>query len=483
MTAPEIALVWLRRDLRLADNPALHAACERADRVLAIYVHAPDEEQPWAPGAASRWWLHHSLIAFREALAARGGTLCVRSGPSLTELLAVARDSGASRIYWNRLYEPTITQRDSGIKTSLREAGFECESFNAALWFEPWEVQQSAGGPYRVFTPFWRSCEKRLDSLPRPLPAPKRIRSPERLPAGVEIEALGLRPTLGWDEGLASSWTPGEAGALARVAAFCRTGLHRYESGRNLPAEPGSSRLSPHLHFGEIGPRQCLAVLTAETAIHPAARRSAAVFLRELGWREFAHHLLFHFPETASAPLAPQFAAFPWSADPGPLAAWRRGRTGYPLVDAGMRELWETGWMHNRVRMVVASLLTKNLRHDWVDGARWFWDTLVDADLPNNTLGWQWTAGCGADAAPFFRVFNPVLQTERFDPERNYLRKWLPELAALPDKWIHRPWEAPSDVLRNCGVELGRTYPRPIVELQASRAAALAAYASIRTVR
>jgi deoxyribodipyrimidine photo-lyase len=481
--ATDTTLVWLRRDLRLADNPALQAACERSGNVLAVYVHAPDEEQPWAPGAASRWWLHHSLTALREALASRGGALCVRRGESLQELLAVARECGAQRVYWNRLYEPAVTSRDRRIGTALRESGIDCESFNAGLLFEPWEVRQANGDPYRVFTPFWRNCERQLDTLPAPLPAPRRVTAPERLPASLEIAALGLLPRVHWDAGLASSWTPGEAGAQARIQSFCRTGLHGYATGRNLPGVPGSSRLSPHLHFGEIGPRQCLAAVNAETGSHPAAREPAAVFVRELGWREFAHHLLHHFPDTANAPLDARFESFPWSQDAHALEAWRHGRTGYPLVDAGMRELWQTGWMHNRVRMIVASLLTKNLRQHWLDGARWFWDTLVDADLANNTLGWQWTAGCGADAAPYFRVFNPVLQTERFDPQRLYVRRWLPELAALPDKWVHRPFDAPAEVLAAAGVQLGVTYPLPLVELQASRTAALAGYARIRGER
>jgi deoxyribodipyrimidine photo-lyase len=451
--------------------------------VLAVYIHAPDEERPWAPGAASRWWLHHSLTALREALLARGGALCVRRGDTLQELLAVARECGAERIYWNRLYEPAVTHRDGRVEAALRESGFDCQSFNAGLWLEPWQVQQAAGGPYRVFTPFWRNCEQQLDALPPPLPVPKRLATPVRLPTSLNIQALELLPAVRWDAGLASSWTPGEAGARARVASFCRAGLHRYDSGRNLPAESGSSRLSPHLHFGEIGPRQCLAAVTAEIGTHPAARGPAAVFLRELGWREFAHHLLFNFPDTANAPLDRRFESFPWVADMDALEAWRHGRTGFPLIDAGMRELWHTGWMHNRVRMIVASLLSKNLRQNWLDGARWFWDTLVDADLANNTLGWQWTAGCGADAAPYFRVFNPVLQTERFDPQRAYLRLWLPELAALPDKWVHRPWDAPAGVLAAAGVQLGTTYPRPIVDLRASRMAALAGYAEIRRQR
>jgi deoxyribodipyrimidine photo-lyase len=479
----DTAIVWLRRDLRLTDNPALCAACERAAHVVVLYIDAPDEERPWSPGAASRWWLHHSLDAFATTLAARGGRLCVRRGTSLDTLRAVARESGATRVYWNRLYEPAVIARDASVKAALRDDGLECESFNAALWFEPWEIRQARGEPYRVFTPFWRACERELDSRPRPLPAPARVPAPPTAPRSLTIQDLELLPSIRWDAGLDAAWTPGEAGALTRVTTFCRTALHGYATARDLPAAAGGSRLSPHLHFGEVSPRQCLAAVRAEANEHAAARQPAAAFLRQLGWREFAQHLLFHFPDTHAAPLDARFAAFPWSADAAARERWQQGRTGYPLVDAGMRELWTTGWMHNRVRMIVASLLTKNLRQDWLHGARWFWDTLVDADLANNTLGWQWTAGCGADAAPFFRVFNSVLQSERFDPERAYLRRWLPELAALPDAWIHRPWDAPAEVLAQARVVLGVTYPEPIVDLRASRAAALAAYQAIRTQR
>jgi deoxyribodipyrimidine photo-lyase len=284
-----------------------------------------------------------------------------------------------------------------------------------------------------------------------------------------------------WDQGLAAAWTPGEDGAHASLEAFCSGPLAHYDEGRNRPDQRGSSRLSPHLHFGELSPRQCLAAARMALLERASARSAADTFLRELGWREFAHHLLHHFPTTPGHPLDERFERFPWQPNAAWLEAWQRGKTGYPIVDAGMRELWATGWMHNRVRMVVASLLTKNLRQHWLDGARWFWDTLVDADLANNTLGWQWTAGCGADAAPFFRIFNPVLQAERYDPDRVYLRHWLPELAALPDGWVHRPWQAPPAVLDAAGVILGRTYPLPVVDFPASRNAALAAYAAMRT--
>ena len=474
------AIVWFRRDLRLTDNPALRAACEHARQVIALYVHAPEEDGEWTPGGASRWWLHHSLLRLDESLRVRGGRLTLRRGASLATLLAVARESGAGQVYWNRLYDPARVAHDTQIKAALREAGLECESFNAALLHEPWEVRTGQGDPYRVFTPFWKSCAARLDALPRPLPAPQRIANPQAPTTTLALDELGLLPRIRWDAGLHETWTPGEAGALAQLESFADGAIASYGEGRNRPDRPETSRLSPYLHFGEIGPRQCLAAARNAVAERPAAQSSADSFVREIGWREFAHHLLHHFPHTPSSPLDTRFDAFPWDPNDAWVEAWQRGRTGYPIVDAGMRELWHTGWMHNRVRMIAASLFTKNLRQPWLKGAQWFWDTLVDADLANNTLGWQWTAGCGADAAPFFRIFNPMLQTERFDPERTYLRRWLPELARLPDQWIHRPWEAPAAVLAQAGVEPGRTYPRPAVDFRESREAALAAYGSIK---
>ena len=454
MSEAATAIVWFRRDLRLADNPALSAAIEHAQRVIPLYVHAPDEEGDWPPGAASRWWLHRSLGSLAASLKARGATLHVRRGPTSSAIISVARATGTTRVYWNRLYEPAIAARDTRLAAELREAGLEVECFNAALFVEPWGTCTAQGGPYRVFTPFWRSCAGLLDSQPGPLPAPARIHSADVGNSAVRIDDLGLQPAIRWDSGLANAWTPGEEGAHERLQAFCESALHAYDTGRNRPDLPDTSRLSPYLHFGEIGPRQCLAAVRNALLDRPSAKAAADTFIRELGWREFAHHLLHHFPHTATEPLDTRFGAFPWEPSPDWLEAWRRGRTGYPIVDAGMRELWATGWMHNRVRMIVASLLTKNLRQPWLEGARWFWDTLVDADLASNTLGWQWTAGCGADAAPYFRIFNPTLQAARHDPDGAYVRRWLP------------------DALRD--------YPSPIVDFRESRAAALAGYARIK---
>ena len=390
----------------------------------------------------------------------------------------MAKETGADAVFWNRRYEPACIARDRKVEEALRAAGLHAESFNAALLYEPWTIQNKAGRPFQVFTPFWRTCLASAEPA-EPLPAPRKLAAPPRQSASLPLAALELEPKPDWAAGLRAAWHPGSAGAQAELRRFLRAGLLTYAEGRNRPDLVGTSRLSPHLHFGEISPRQVWQAVKrqAESQSIPAAVWRKWQFLTELGWREFAHHLLFHFPHTPEQPLRPAFARFPWRKNAAWLRAWQRGQTGYPLVDAGMRELWATGWMHNRVRMVVASFLVKNLLVPWQEGARWFWDTLVDADLANNTLGWQWTAGCGADAAPFFRIFNPVSQGEKFDPQGNYVRRWVPELARLPDAWIHQPWQAPPAALTAAGVELGRTYPRPIVSHLVSREVALEAYA------
>ncbi|MGE5154049.1 MAG: cryptochrome/photolyase family protein [Bdellovibrio bacteriovorus] len=471
-------ILWLRRDLRLTDNPALAEAAATCDQVLPLYIHSPEEGAPWAPGAASNWWLHRSLAALDQSLLGRGSRLVIERGGSLDTLVKVAQAVGATRVFWNRLYDPATRERDARIKVVLRERGLECQSHKSALLFEPWEVRTGAGEPYRVYSAFWRRCESALgDSAP--LAAPAVLPPPPEYP-GTDLADLSLLPRLPWDQGLIGRWQPGEAAALEQAQSFIAQGLASYGARRDLPAVTGTSRLSPHLHFGEIGPRQ---VITQIAEQHGDLRGpTAEPFVREILWREFAHHLLYHFPATPEQPLDPRFARLPWREDRDGilLRAWQRGQTGIPLVDAGMRELWHTGWMHNRVRMVVASFLTKNLRLPWQEGARWFWDTLVDADLASNTLGWQWSAGCGADAAPYFRIFNPVRQGERFDPEGAYVRRWCPELARLPTKYIHQPWTAPSSVLQGAGVGLGRDYPHPVVDLSRSRTEALQAFASVK---
>jgi deoxyribodipyrimidine photo-lyase len=474
------AIVWFRRDLRLTDQPALAAALAGGRHVVPVYVHSPDEDGPWAAGGASRWWLHHSLRALDAALRERGSRLVVLRGPTLEALLALARATGATGVHWNRQYEPAAIARDSRVKAALRDEGLNADSHGGSLLFEPWTVQTGGGGPYRVFTPFWRNCRQRLDALAPPTPAPPAIPLPAGTPAGEPIDALALLPRIRWDAGFADAWTPGERGALARLDAFCADAIDAYADGRNRPDLPGTSRLSPHLHFGEVSPRQALAAALHGHGREPGLTAGAEAFVRELGWREFAHHLLYHYPATVDAPMDARFERLDWRDDPAGLHAWQRGLTGYPIVDAGMRELWHTGWMHNRVRMIVASLLTKNLGLHWHAGLRWFHDTLVDADLANNVLGWQWVAGSGADASPYYRIFNPTLQAERYDAGRAYLRRWVPELAGLPDAWIHRPAEAPVEVLRAAGVMLGGTYPHPIVDFRGSRDRALAQWSRLK---
>lgn len=461
-----VALVWMRRDLRVADNAALQAALAAGHQPVPVYIHAPHEESPWAPGAATRWWLHHSLAALDGELRALGSSLLLRQGDSAAELDRLIGETGAVAVYWNRLYDPALTQRDSAIKQSLRARGLAAESFAGHLIAEPWEIRNGSGEPYRVFTPFWRTLKACLP-LPEPLPAPRAL--PPHGYSSCALAEFDLLPHIDWDAGFHGIWAPGTEGARELLDRFVDAALENYAAGRDRPDRPGTSRLSPHLHFGEISPRQVVHQLLRRASA--AQRELAEPYLRELGWRDFSHHLLYAFPHTTDQPLQTSFASFPWAQpDERKLKAWQRGRTGIPIVDAGMRELWTTGWMHNRVRMIVASLLTKNLRYHWLHGARWFWDTLVDADLANNTQGWQWTAGSGADAAPYFRIFNPVAQGERFDPLGAYVKRWVPELAHLPGEQIHQPWTVG-------GV---RAYPKPIVDLKRSREEALAAYAAIR---
>lgn len=467
------AIVWFRRDLRLADHPALVAACSAHEHILPLYIHAPREDGPWTPGGASRWWLHHSLSSLDARLRERGSALHLAQGDSLAALRELIRRTGASAVYWHRQYEPAAIARDSAIKAALREEGIEAHSFNGSLWCEPWQIETRQQAPYGVFTPFWRNLRTRLDAA-RPLAAPSSLRSPV-IDGGLPLDALRLLPSIRWDAGMQEAWQPGERGAQELLDIFMDDALGDYAQARDLPARHGTSRLSPHLHFGEISPRQIHHELAGRADAASARRRTdIEPYLRELGWREFAHHLLYHFPHTPTENFNERFNGFPWADDDGvALERWQHGQTGIPLVDAGMRELWHTGWMHNRVRMIVASFLTKNLRLHWRHGARWFWDTLVDADLANNTLGWQWVAGSGADAAPYFRVFNPVTQAQKFDPQGQYLRRWLPELVAAPLPLLFEPWKDPA-LLRRSG------YPAPMVDVGETRLAALDAWQRMR---
>jgi Deoxyribodipyrimidine photolyase len=476
-------IVWFRQDLRLQDNAALAEALKRGGAIVPVFIRDEAGEGRWTPGAASRWWLHHSLKALEASLHERGSRLVVARGEAIEVLRRLIRETGANSVYWNRRYEPAVIARDKRLKSALTDDGVEARSFNSGLLFEPHTIANRAGGPFQVFTPFWRHCL----SLPVAEPIAvkqNRFFAPERWPASLEPDQLALLPRGKWDAGLYDTWTPGETGAQKRLKFFVQKLSSDYAERRDFPGEAGVSRLSPHLHFGEIGPRQIWAAAEAQSKASGVFPANAGVqkFLGELGWREFAHHVLYHFPETPERPLREEFLAFLWAADPGgkKREAWRRGLTGYPIVDAGMRELWATGWMHNRARMIVASFLVKHLRLSWAEGAAWFWDTLVDADLANNTLGWQWSAGCGADATPYFRIFAPVLQGAKFDPAGAYVRRWVPELARLPDAVLHAPWKASAEVLASAGVELGKNYPHPIVDHAAARAEALESFRRLK---
>ena len=482
---PLTTLLWFNRDLRLADNPALAAALARGAPVVPFYVLEDGEAGRWAPGSASRWWLHGSLQALDASLRARGSALLLRRGPAREAIEALLAETGADALYWNRRYEAWAGARAQAIKTALQARGIEARSFNAALLHEPSRLATAMGQPYRVFTPFWKALRAQLEPVggAAPVTAPRRIAAPPAWPRSEALDGWALRPaTPDWAAGLRDTWTPGEAGAQARLAAFARQAVYAYGERRNLPGAGATSGLSPHLHFGEIGPRQVWQAVTARPPgeLDPAGSLGVQTFLSEIGWREFSYHLLVHFAHLPEAPLRAEFAAFPWEHDEAGRAAWQRGRTGYPIVDAGMRELWHTGWMHNRVRMIAASFLVKDLLLPWRDGADWFWDTLVDADLASNSAGWQWVAGCGADAAPYFRVFNPVLQGAKFDPQGAYVRRWVPELRALPDALLHAPWTARPVDLAAAGVELGRTYPMPIVDHACARQRALRALQQVK---
>lgn len=475
-----VALLWLRRDLRLTDNPALLAAVDHARRtqgqLLPVFVWEPCERRRWAPGGAARWWLWQSLRALAAALERRGSRLLLLQGDPVTELSALAHAVRADAVVWAAGLEPDERADDAALGAALGAAGSAPMMIpSAALLWDPAAIRTQADRPYTVFTPYWRACLAH-GAPPPPLAAPAALPQAPAAAAGLTLAALAAEAVRPWAAGFGEVWRPGETGARERLEAFLAGALGRYANDRDLPAVEGSSRLSPHLHWGELSGRQVWHAVAGElaergsdleAAIGPAGReasrapdlgKSAGAFVRQMGWREFGHHLLHHFPALTDEPLQPQFAAFPWRDDPQGMAAWRRGRTGYPMVDAAMRELWTTGWVHNRSRLVAASFLVKDLLLPWQAGEEWFWDTLVDADLANNTLGWQWVAGCGADAAPYFRIFNPATQRRRYDPEGAYVRRWLPELTATD----------------------ADTYGAPLLDHGEARSRALAAYEALR---
>lgn len=479
MSEKAAALVWLRQDLRLCDQPALYHASQ-CDRAYAVYIRDSEFESSyqWSRGEASRWWLHESLQALTTAFENVGSRLILAQGSAIDVLRELIKRLQITHVYWNRRYDQESIQYDKGVKAELKDMDVIVRSFPGNCLIEPWELSNQTGSPYKVFTPFSKAL-LRLDFEAKALPAVRKLSRPPRDLPECTLSEMGLLPKKSWYSKLDQHWQAGEQGARQSLKRFIGKALSRYHQDRDIPSVSGCSKLSPHLHFGEISVR------TIWNLVNEAKRKDgkldAFAYLRQLIWRDFANYSLYHFPNLPNRSLREEFERFPWArCEQKSLSLWQRGLTGFPIIDAGMRELWETGWMHNRVRMIAGSFLVKNLRVHWLKGEKWFWDTLVDADLANNSMGWQWVAGCGIDAAPYFRIFNPTLQSQKFDPNGDYIRRWLPELKDVPAKWIHCPAEAPPEILRQAFVILGKTYPRPMIDYRLSRADALEAYESIK---
>lgn len=468
-------LVWFRQDLRIADNPALFEAARKGPVLPVFVLEDPAHSGETHPlGGASKWWLHFSLKALQKTLPG----LIICRGDARHLIPQIARDAGVRAVHWNRCYEPNAIERDTEIKTLLKADGFEVTSFKASLLFEPWELTNKTGGSFKVYSPFWKTAQQR--EIAAPLPAPQTLTCLD-CAHGEEQDVLGLLPEKpDWAKGWDRLWQPGEDGALKRLQGFLTAGLIGYGDLRNRPDLPNVSRLSPHLHFGELSPRQIWKRTWDAIEANEACRKDGLKFLSEIAWREFSYHLLYHFPKLPEANWRPAFDVYPWRDSATDLERWQKGETGYPIVDAGMRELWQTGYMHNRVRMIVASFLVKHLRLHWHHGEAWFRDTLLDADLANNSASWQWVAGSGADAAPYFRVFNPISQGQKFDPDGTYVKRWVPELKDLDKTYLFAPFEAPPAVLKAAGVILGVHYPQPIVDHAAARQAALEGYEAVK---
>ncbi len=482
MNQPAPAIFWFREDLRLTDNAGLHAAVSTGRPLVLLFIHDEQTQGLRPHGGASRWWLDKSLRALAKDIQSLGGQLTLRRGASAQTLDEVIAETGAESVFWSRRYDKAERDLDASIKESLKSRGVEACSFNSRLLNEPWDVQTGSGGYYKVFTPYWKAASR--DYRPgAPHPRPSNLKGPDV--SSEKLESWGFHPhSPDWSTGFNDMWTPGEAGAQARLDAFLDSAINGYKQNRNRPdLEESTSGLSPHLRFGEIGPAQIWRATTAAMEAGRVNEADGLNFLSEVGWREFSHTLLFYNPDLATENYNTSFRHMPWRENDTVFRAWTAGQTGYPMVDAGMRQLWQTGWMHNRVRMIVASFLTKHLLLHWRKGEAWFWDTLVDADPANNPASWQWTAGSGADAAPYFRIFNPITQGEKFDETGDYVRRFCPELKDVPIKYLFAPWEADGDTLAKAGVKLGETYPHPIVDHPAARERALEAYEILKEKR
>ncbi len=489
MTADEHtspAIVWFRDDLRTADHPALNAAAKGGKPVLCVYILDEETNGIRTHGRAQKWFLHHALRNLADSLENIGGRLDIFCGEQAAIIRKLVKTSGADAVYWNRRYGGCERKIDKTLKSELKEAGLTARSYAGNLLHEPCKVQTTTGGPYKVYSPFWRALDAQ-DAPRSPLPAPEQLQCVTKPEETFELAKLQLLPAKpDWADGWENIWTPSEAGARQRLDEFLADTIQDYARGRDFPAMDATSRLSPHLRFGTISPFQIRAKTRHLQDCGEIDDKNAEKFLKEVAWREFSYHLLFHYPDIGWKNYQEKFDDFPWRSPDDDehtasnLEAWQNGQTGYPIVDAGIRELWQTGYMHNRVRMIVGSFLVKHLLIHWSAGEAWFWDTLVDGDPANNTASWQWIAGSGADAAPYFRVFNPIIQGKKFDPDGEYVRKYVPELAKLPNETLHEPWATPEDVLSHCGITLGETYPRPIIEHERGRERALEAFEKIK---
>lgn len=468
-------IVMFQKDFRVYDNPALFEAVQSGE-VVPVYVH----DETFSMGSASKWWLHHAIIDVQQQLEALGSTLIIRKGNTQEEILSLIEQLGITAVYWNICYDPDRLQSNKKMKMMLEGKSIICKEFNSHLLLEPWIIKKKDNTEYKVFTPFYNAFQKQV--IHKPISKVQRIKGGNSLPASLSVSELHLLPTIRWTSHIESIWDPTEEGAYKTCKKFFSSKLASYSEGRDFPNENAHSMLAPYLSFGQISVKFMYHYLVNESTERQCSlfEKQVNSFIRQLIWREFSYYLLYHYPFTVYKPLNKSFEHFPWNNEEELLTVWQKGETGYPFIDAGMRELWQTGFMHNRARMAVASFLVKHLLIPWQEGAKWFMDTLLDADIANNTMGWQWVAGSGADASPYFRIFNPITQGEKFDKDGEYIRKWVPELRDMPNKYIHKPWEAPEHILQKANITLGHTYPLPLVDHKAARERALCAYKSMK---